>query len=650
MSKAETYTYTGFSFMYDGKPWRELLAEARVEERKKGENKYAFEYSVKGGLVVTREVEYFPKYDAERWFLCFENRSHENSGILSEINDCDRAFRFYSNKAEQKPGFARNASDARIYHVAGSNLSNDEYTMRPFDFPQNSDKTFSSSGGRSCQGDAPYFNVCEDNHGVIIAVGWTGQWKARFTSDENRIRVRTGIEALSFYLKPGERVRTSSVIVMPYDNGQKEGQIGFRRLLKEQFSLIGSPGRPETGPLCTSSWGSMPSEKMVERIESVSKNNIGAEYYWVDAGWYGHSQTDCPDEFTGDWATQTGSWNINEKYHPDGFLNVTKALEEAKLKFLLWFEPERALRGTDWPTEHPEWFLERNSEDQTLLLDLGNENAFNAVFEMLSKRIEELNIQCYRQDFNMDPLEFWRNADEENRNGIHEIKHINGLYRLWDMLLEKFPNLIIDNCASGGRRNDYEMLSRSIPLWRSDMQCIFDADPEISQTQTAGISSWLPYHGTGIGILMGDTYRARSCYSPSMTTAFWSYEFLEFEESQPLNWVRKTFAEYKRARPYFSCDYYPLTTVSSNSGTWCAWQFHDPETNSGIIQAFRRADSPMKTAEFALDGLRKHCDYSFEDADSGVELLLNSDELAEKGLEITIEEKRSSRLLFYKLK
>ena len=54
------------------------------------------------------------------------------------------------------------------------------------------------------------------------------------------------------------------------------------------------------------------------------------------------------------------------------------------------------------------------------------------------------------------------------RQGIAEIKYINGLYATLDELLDRFPGLVIDNCASGGRRLDYEMCRRSVPLFRTD--------------------------------------------------------------------------------------------------------------------------------------------------------------------------------------
>ena len=147
--------------------------------------------------------------------------------------------------------------------------------------------------------------------------------------------------------------------------------------------------------------------------------------------------------------------------------------------------------------------MELSPEDGTLLLDLSKPEAVDGTIEMVSGFVEKLGLKCYRQDFNTNPLPYWRKYDEEGRKGLKEIKYVTGLYRFWDALLERFPDLFIDNCASGGRRLDIEMLSRSIPLWRSDYQCTFDHDIEVAQIHTTGISRWLPFHGTGVGRYVG---------------------------------------------------------------------------------------------------------------------------------------------------
>ncbi len=114
-------------------------------------------------------------------------------------------------------------------------------------------------------------------------------------------------------------------------------------------------------------------------------------------------------------------------------------------------------------------------------MNLGDESAWNYCFDTLAELIEKLNLHYYRQDFNILPLPYWRKNDTQDRIGISEIKHIMGLYRLWDALLERFPHLMIDNCASGGRRIDIETLRRSVPLWRSDAQCPANYRCEIAQ-------------------------------------------------------------------------------------------------------------------------------------------------------------------------
>ncbi len=242
-------------------------------------------------------------------------------------------------------------------------------------------------------------------------------------------------------------MRTASILLMKYTDGQNKGHVAFRRLIRRHFSLVGQPGRPQLGPLCA------------------------------------------------------GSWNVNPLHHPDGLNDVARAAQENGMQLLLWIEPERAFRSTDSPNEPSEWYIDIG--ENSLLLNLSDENALQWVIEMVAEKIERLHLGCYRQDFNVSPLDYWHANDEEGRAGLTKLKYIENLYRFWAALLARFPYLIIDNCASGGRRIDNETLSRSIPLWRSDYQCAFDADAEAAQLQNTGISWWLPYSGTGVGHVMG---------------------------------------------------------------------------------------------------------------------------------------------------
>ena len=125
------------------------------------------------------------------------------------------------------------------------------------------------------------------------------------------------------------------------------------------------------------------------------------------------------------------------------------------------------------------------------LYNLGNPEARKALADLISALITEGKITCYRQDFNMAATPFWEAADAPDRVGISEIRHIEGLYAFCDELLARHPDLLIDNCSSGGRRLDIETASRSVPLWRSDFQCYPDFDPS-HQGQTHGLGCCCP--------------------------------------------------------------------------------------------------------------------------------------------------------------
>lgn len=323
------------------------------------------------------------------------------------------------------------------------------------------------------------------------------------------------------------------------------------------------------------------------------------------------------------------------------------------MKFLLWFEAERAMYTVPQAVAHPEYFIGtpyQHGEDRGgRLLNLGDEKAWQYCHDMLAQKIRELHINCLRQDFNMNPLNYWRGNDSGDRMGITEIKYIMGLYRLWDSLLEEFSELIIDDCASGGRRIDIEALKRTVPLWRSDMTCVGNYPPEFNQMHNINFNTWLPYHGTGSGRVMGDTYRIRSAYASGLETLFFVFREDAFpkEESQ-IDWIKKSITEFKRVRPYFSCDMYPLTEVSDSAYAWCVVQYDRSEEKDGMIQIFKREKSPYATGSFQLFGIDPARKYIFTDLDDNSNFEISGNDLEEHGLQIEIHEKRVAKIYFYK--
>ncbi len=643
-----------FDFLYGGTPFSTLDYST---EQTENENILTTVYTFADGLKITNiATKHGDAYEWENWL---ENTSAKPSDIISELYDACISLPMPHEEPLDRTAYQPAFDEVTaIYAPTGSTWSHNEFSSfsdrsenNRFigHIPPGTTKQYATSGGRSSEQNAPFFNVHKNGSGYIFAIGWTGQWNCSVSRAEDDVTIKTKIEDTHFRLLPGEKIRTSSFVLMPYKCSVMESQNKWRRLIKEHYSLIGRDGRGEHGPLCASIWGGMKTSSVLERIETIKKNNLPYEYIWMDAGWYGEDTKPSPDEFEGDWGSHTGDWCVSSFIHPNGLKDVSKAIHEAGMKFLLWFEPERVRKGTPIVLAHPEYFIFPEMEKKkNLLLDLGNDEAWNYCFDTLSHMIEEIGIDCYRQDFNMSPLPYWRKKDTEDRKGITEIKHINGMYRLWDALLQKFPHLIIDNCASGGRRIDIETLRRSIPLWRSDYQCPANYATEGSQCHSLTFNSWMPFSGTGSGRPY-DTYRIRSAYSPALTT---NYTFSEREsfgdDPQKMVWLKKQLEEYLKVRPFMKEDFYPLTEVSDRTDVWCAAQFDRPLQNDGVVQIFRRENSPYETARFGLFGVDRSVNYIFTDADDQTETTISGAELAEKGFCVALKEKRSSKLYFYK--
>lgn len=614
-------------------------------------------YFFKGGLKVTNIAKKYEEFDAYEWVNYIENTSEMPTDVISELWDCDCSFPMeheapYKNTAY----FPDKATATKICVPSGSEWAMDEFccdvdkavlSRRINHIYPGEVKIYSTTGGRSSDTKAaPFFNISKNNKGYIFAIGWTGQWMCSVERGEDDITFKSKIEDTHFKVMPGEKFRTSSVVVMAYEGDRVYSQNKWRRLVKEHFSLIGKNECNKFGPLCAGIWGGMTTDSVLERVEKIKENNIPYEYVWMDAGWYGGDTKPSPDEFEGDWGAHTGDWVVSPFIHPNGLRDVSEKVHEAGMKFLLWVEPERVKRNTPIASEHPEYFL-ANGDDINYLLNLGDKDAWEYCFNTISKLIEEIKIDCYRQDSNIRPLEYWRGNDEEDRKGISEIKHINGLYMLWDRLLEKFPGLLIDNCASGGRRIDIETLRRSMPLWRSDNQCPANYDVEASQCHHMSYNTWMPYSGTGTGRGY-DEYRIRSAYDSSMTM---NYSFSEKEAfcdtKEKIDYLKKYTEEYLKLRPYFSEDFYPLTEFSDKLDTWCASQFDRPSEGDGIVQVFRRENSPYESASFMLGGIDENADYLFTDIDGG-EFNVGGKELITEGLKINIPEKRTAKIYIYK--
>jgi alpha-galactosidase len=372
----------------------------------------------------------------------------------------------------------------------------------------------------------------------------------------------------------------------------------------------------------------------LDNIRQFSEHHLPLDYYWIDAEWYGK----------GGWADNVGNWQVKKDLYPDGFKPLSTALRKDKRELMLWFEPERVMRGSDWQKEHPEWLFD--SGGSTLLMNLGDSNACKFVTDFVSSRIDEFGLGCYRQDFNMDPGPYWTKADAPDRQGMSEIRHVEGLYAFWDGILARHPNLILDNCASGGRRIDLETIGRATPFWRTDGP----RDPIAHQCHTYGLLAWVPLSATSQD-REGDTYEFRASMCSSLCIN-WFHSGdgprPPLPADFPFEWARTTLEQYVRIRDFYYGDYYPLTSYSQAADQWMAYELDRPELGQGLVVALRRPDSPYEAVSLRLQALDPNATYRVSNLDTAEESLVKGSDLLEKGLSFSIKARPGSALLVYR--
>ena len=108
-------------------------------------------------------------------------------------------------------------------------------------------------------------------------------------------------------------------------------------------------------------------------------------------------------------------------------------------------------------------------------------------------------------------------------------------------------------------------------------------------------------------------------------------------------WAKKITEEYRSIRKYFDKDFYNHGSSVFDPTSWAIFQYHDAETESGIVMAFRREASPFKSVSVALEGLTEGKSYRFENMNDGTCFTL------ENALDICLTEKRSSVIFEYSL-
>jgi len=659
----------GFSFHYHGKDAGPVFAEdwqtKITDGLGAGATRRIFTHS--SGLVVTQDIRELQNSLVLEYKLRFRNSASNTLPAISRLKALDLSFDGAVGEGScvisSTGGFQDSCLPPRAFNIRRSWLQPSSCWMSVVDL--------SSDGGRSSDKDMPMFLVHNEvqQAGVYVALGWSGQWQAlaRINSAPAPLQLIGGIPDVEIELEPGEEIEGPTVVVGLYQGTALDGSNALRRLIRDSYTpkLAGQRMLPVATFNSAFAVGMEFDESLLKQLADGAAQT-GQEYFLLDAGWHEGD----------DWNSTVGNWEtVNSKKLPHGLNPVADYIRSKGLEFGLWFDLERVAPDTQLAIAHPDWVLWDHGREPapwlhhapyvTLVagpltpppkicewgvLDYGNPEVQEYVKGVLGRYIREAGVKYIRYDFNIDPLPYWRVADKPTRRGITQLRHIQGLYDVLDWVLCQFPDVIIENCASGGNRLDLGMMQRSHTAWIND----HSTDPAIIRYHLSGINHFVPGNYSYI------LYSLPRPFTPEAPTDF-EPDDLGFQSlfggafgiGVPIHtWIEPWKARalrhvqiWKQLRRYLIEDYYPLSPQPADMTSWSGWQFHDPNDQSGFMQTFRTNTSEA-AHRFALHELDDAALYRFTDAYSGETFEVTGASALTEGVEVC-QATMSSRVLHY---
>lgn len=181
---------------------------------------------------------------------------------------------------------------------------------------------------------------------------------------------------------------------------------------------------------------------------------LGSEIFVIDAGWYADDGT---------WWDQVGEWQPSQKRFPGGLREVIDAIRAKGMIPGIWLEIE--VMGVNSPRANDlsdEWFFCRHGkrviDHGRYQLDFRHPDVIAFADGVIDRMVRDYDFGYVKLDYNINAGIGTEVDADSFGDGL--LEHNRAYVRWLDGVLARYPDLWIENCASGGMRMDYVMLSR----------------------------------------------------------------------------------------------------------------------------------------------------------------------------------------------
>lgn len=568
------------------------------------------------GLVVRFECTGYPQHNAVVYGATLENTGLQPIEHVTALRSYDLVFRPLQTLGSP------------TVHTIGGGVTHYMYPPLCFRLQQwlfsgpNRLTIDSGPTGRSSNKDLPLFYVedGERTSGIFGGIEWTGLWHVEFARrDEPQplhygrlgpnksFAIRGGMDEVDLALQPGETFHMPRVLLGFYEGTIEQGRNALRRFLSEW-----APAPPK-GLAWPAVWacegGNVTNPELVTdglaRAHVPANAQIGVDHYMV-----GEWLQRLPDS-AGHWSAtglQLGTWRPDQGAYPD-FKATADFIHGLGVGLGLWFDMEVAHAASEVAREHPEWMLYLPSGQPTrtapwALVNLALPVAQDWVLETFDRLIADYGMNWIYYDNNIEPRPYWDAYEPSYRRGRLQHDYIRGVWRVWEEVRRRHPDIWFVNCSSGGRRIDLGTLARSHVSQISDQ---FRYGEDI-RYQFSGSNTVIPGDRILNSLIRGFDDYPDHVFHEQFGGMFSIEEDVHLWPDALKVKAAKHIEVYKSIRHLLGKDFYALFPQPHTLEAWDGWQFHDPQTDEGCLIVFR-VQSPQPQAAVRLRGLQPAASY-----------------------------------------
>ncbi|MBQ7427281.1 MAG: alpha-galactosidase [Prevotella sp.] len=313
----------------------------------------------------------------------------------------------------------------------------------------------------------------QENTGDVIgaAICYSGNYRLKVTTDDTEYHYFfAGIneDNSEYHLKKGETFKTPALALSYSTEGLSGVSRNFHKWGRKYKLMHGDKERK----ILLNSWEGVYFDINQAGMDQMMKDiaSMGGELFVMDDGWFGDKYPRKVDN------SSLGDWVVDKNKLPEGIEGLLRDAKKNGVKFGIWIEPEMANTTSELYEKHPDWIVKAPKRDAVLgrggtqvVLDMGNPKVQDFVFGVVDNLMSKYpEIDYIKWDANMAIMNHGSQYLTMNDQSHLYIDYHRGLEKTCQRIREKYPDVTIQACASGGGRANWGVLPYFDEFWVSD--------------------------------------------------------------------------------------------------------------------------------------------------------------------------------------